>query len=286
MMRAWIGLIALGILGCSAQHDAPEEAVAYAPLRIALATGASGACAAPEAGAEPGALAYAAHLSARLERPVLYCPVADRTAAAALIAAGEADLALLDQATFPVAAASARPYLAPRGFSDRGRVETVAVVLAAGPRQSLRDVVGARFVFGGADWVSLEEPQRALRDHGISQEALAGAQTAADAPAAAAAVRGGQADIAVFYSAAWQRLCRRSAEDPDPCADLREVWRGRPTPESAWVIRTEIDLETRVRLVGVHIALHLENPEAFAWIAPGAPLLEPTEAGALAPAAL
>jgi ABC-type phosphate/phosphonate transport system substrate-binding protein len=217
---------------------------------------------------------------------VLFCPAADRAAAAALIAANEADIALLDAATFPLAGEAARAYLTPRDAADRGRVETVAVVAAAGPRQDLRALNGVRLVFGGARWVSLEEPQRALRDAGVAASVLAAAQVAADAPAAVAAVRGGQGDVAVLYSAALQRICRRSAQDPAPCDDLREVWRGRPTPESAWVIRNAIDLETRARLVGVHIALHLENPEAFAWIAPGSPSLDPAEAGALAPAAL
>ncbi len=287
-MRRVIAFALFVLAGCT-PAAAPESSggtVATDPLRIAIAAGISGPCAAPGADAEPGAAAYAAHFAGRLEREIQFCPVPDRAAAAALLASGGADLALLDPATFPAVASVARAFMTPRGFSDRGRVETVAAVLATSARQDLRALDGARLVFGGSRWVALEEPQRALRDHGVSQAFLDGAQQAGDAPEALAALRGGQADVVVLYSAAWQRACRRSAQDADPCGDLREVWRGRPTPETAWVITNAIDLETRVRLVGVHIALHIENPEAFAWIAPGAPAIEPTEAGALAPAVL
>jgi hypothetical protein len=42
-----------------------------------------------------------------------------------------------------------------------------------------------------------------------------------------------------------------------------------------------MDFETLHRLVGVMVALHLENPPAFKWLAPGAVELTPPEADAL-----
>jgi hypothetical protein len=63
---------------------------------------------------------------------------------------------------------------------------------------------------------------------------------------------------------------------------MREIFRGRQPAETAFGVRTDLDAETRLRLVGILMAMHLENRAAFDWLAPGATELTPTEATALA----
>jgi hypothetical protein len=53
-------------------------------------------------------------------------------------------------------------------------------------------------------------------------------------------------------------------------------------------VRRDIPDELRFRLIGIHVAMHFEAKDAFAWASswvPNAADFEPTEAAALAPAA-
>jgi ABC-type phosphate/phosphonate transport system substrate-binding protein len=276
-------VLAAGFAACGRPEAEPTIAAPPAsPLRIAILSTPGAGCAAPGAESEAGARAYAEHLSKRLERPVLLCPAPDRAAAATLLAQAEADLAMLDAASFAVASEAARPFLTPRGFEGRGRVETVVATLAASPATGLADIAALRLVVAGEGALQLEEPRRALASHGLAADVLARAPNVATPLDGAQALRTGQADAMALYSAGWQRLCRTSTEAEAPCKDLKELWRGRPVPELVMAVRKDIDADTRFRLVGVLVALHLEAPEAMAWIAPGAPALDPVEADAFA----
>ena len=57
-----------------------------------------------------------------------------------------------------------------------------------------------------------------------------------------------------------------------------------PQAAGAIVVRQDMPLETRYRLIGIHMPMHLENKAAFAWAAswlPKAAEFEPTEAQSL-----
>jgi ABC-type phosphate/phosphonate transport system substrate-binding protein len=257
-----------------------SAAPAAGPFRIGVVTGAEGVCGAPGNNAPAGQAAYVAHLARRLARPVEVCPVVDMAAAARLLADGKIDFAQLDPVAYKPVAASVRPLLTARTQDGFGRVETVMVVRAGGP-ENLAPGPGERVGFAGTAPYELDLLKRALTDHGI---AFAQPETARiyEGPAAAAErLRQSEIDFLVLYSAAWQRLCRPMSAGGTPCADLREVFRGRPRAAQAWAVRRDIDDDTRFRLVGIHVALHLENPAAFGWVAPAARELEPTEASAL-----
>jgi len=257
-----------------------SAAPAAGPFRIGVVTGAEGVCGAPGSNAPAGQAAYVAHLARRLARPVEVCPVVDMAAAARLLADGKIDFAQLDPVAYKPVAAGVRPLLTARTQDGFGRVETVMVVRAGGP-ENLAPGPGERVGFAGTAPYELDLLKRALTDHGI---AFAQPETARiyEGPAAAAErLRQSEIDFLVLYSAAWQRLCRPMSAGGTPCADLREVFRGRPRAAQAWAVRRDIDDDTRFRLVGIHVALHLENPAAFGWVAPAARELEPTEASAL-----
>lgn len=256
-----------------------------APLRIAAIEAKAGSCAPLDGGAAAGERAYYEHLAKRLEAPVLKCPVADRAAAARALAAGELDLAVLDQASFAPVAATTRSILTIRPEGGLNRVPVVLAVRAASPARTPQDLRGGSLAFGGTTPAALALPRTILAQRGLGPGAFSREITAPDAEAALTAVLSGQADAIVLHAAAWQRLC--VPDDPKvkpPCAGLRVLMKARPQAAQAIVVRKDIPDETRYRLIGIHMPMHLENRSAFAWAsswAPKAAEFEPTEALAL-----
>lgn len=268
-----------GSIGVAAAVPIAPALAAPAPFRFGIPGPTTAPCA--PAAADGPLAAYTAHLAQRLERPVLVCPLASRTEAAAALEAKSVDMALLDTAAIAPHRTSLRALMMPRGHGGLGRVETVALTLTTATGTGLGALAGAKVGYAGAARFAQAEPQRALADQGVSAADLA-ADLITDGPEQGfAALRAGQIDVLVLHTAARERVCRRSSAEDRPCADIKELWRGRPRAETAYSVRRDMDRELRFRLIGIHVALHLENPAAFAAIAPGAPELEPTEADAL-----
>lgn len=237
------------------------------PFRIAV-LGAEGPCAAPATSAPAGEQAYAKHLQARLGREVRHCPYPDAAAAALALAAGEVDIAPLDPAAFATVADQARAVMTVREKGALNRIPSLVAVKAGAPYRALADLKGRRVVVGGAIPAARDLPKRALADHGAG-EAFFGAETiAADEEAALADLRAGRADAAVLHAGAWRRQCRGLSPSDRPCADLAVVWKARPRAAQALAVRNDMPDPLRFQLIGVHVALHLEAPEAFAWAAP------------------
>lgn len=264
----------------------PSAAAPTSPFRIAIARGTPAPCTAPASGgaavpgaADPGAEALAAHLSKRLKRPVELCRFATRAEAGKALAAKAVDFALLDRASLPQGDAW-RPLLTERAPDTIGRVLSVVVVPASSKLAGLGDLHGKRFVYGGTGLAYQTGPKAALSDNGLPADAVASEHVAAAPEQALGQLRSGAADVMVLHAAAWQRLCRPARQGDAPCANLKAIWTGREHPRTAWTVRTDLDRETLYRLVGVLVALHLENRQAFDWMAPGATELTPVEADA------
>lgn len=255
-----------------------------APLRIAAIEAKSGSCAAPDGGAAAGEKAYYDHLAKRLGVTVLKCPVADRTAAAKALAAGELDMAVLDPASFAPVAATTRSILTIRPEGGLNRVPVVLAVKASSPAKTLGDLRGKSLAFGGSTPAAQALPETVLAQRGVGTDAFK-QLLEPDAEAAVEAVLSGKADAVILHAAAWQRLC--VPDDPKikpPCAGLRIVMRARPEAAMAIVVRKDILDETRYRLIGIHMPMHLENKAAFVWASswtPKAAEFVPTEALAL-----
>lgn len=254
-------------------------------LRVAAIDGVNGPCAVPGASLSPGEKAYYAHLATRLQAKVLRCPVADVTAAARALAAGDLDLASLDPTAFAPVAATTRAILTVRPKGALNRIPVVVGVMATNPAKTLLELRGKVLVLGGRSPAALDLPRRTLAQRGAAQGFWAREVIEADGDAAVSALRANRGDAMVLHAAAWQRLCRQeSPKTAPPCADLRILARMRPQAERAIVVRRDISDETRYRLIGIHMPLHLENPAAFAWAASGTPNageFEPAEALAL-----
>ena len=270
-------LAATAVLLSAAQAQTPTL-----PLRIAEVGGAAGPCSPLDAEAPAGQKAYFKLLAERLQTEVLNCPMADDMAAASALAAGQVDVARLNGAAFGPVSGTVRSVLTTRAKGALNRLPIVVATLNTAPTRTLGDLAGASLVFGGPMKASLEVPRLALADYG-ADEAFFGVQTVAeDYETAAARLRSGQAQAMVLHAGAWQKLCRGDQPGLDLCTDLRVVWRQRPVADQAWAVRTEMSDDRRFRLLGIHVAMHNEAPEAFTWIAgPEAEEFEPTEAKAL-----
>lgn len=255
-----------------------------APLRIAAPGKATGACAALPASAPAGERAYYALLAKRLEVEVQKCPVADAAAAGAALAAGQADLAVLDPAAFAPVAKTVRAILTVRPDGSLNRIPIVVAVKSGSGRKTLADLRGGVAAFGGVGRAAYDTPRRALADQGADAGFFAREDRPATPDLAAAELRAGNADALVLNAAAWQRLCRGDEPGEDLCKDLTVVWRGRPRAAKALAVRRDMPEQLRYRLIGIHMPMHLEAKDAFAWgsswIAGGAEF-EPTEADAL-----
>jgi ABC-type phosphate/phosphonate transport system substrate-binding protein len=277
-------LIAAAGLAASGLAAPGLAAAEPAPFRIAVLAKASGACAKPT-GADAGERAYFDLLAKRLERPVVACPVASLAEGAAELAAGRADMAVLDEANYRRVSTAARATLTVRSEGGLTRVPIYLAVRASGPAGDAASMRGRKVAFGGSNPVALALPKQVLAEQGLGPRGLGPDLVLGDEGEALAALRAGRADAVALHAAAWQRQCRPKAQGDKPCADLKIVWRARPKAERAWSVRRDLKDPERFRLIGVHIPMHLEDKAAFAWaagqLAPGAADFEAAEADAL-----
>ncbi|MBP8247897.1 MAG: PhnD/SsuA/transferrin family substrate-binding protein [Phenylobacterium sp.] len=274
-------LLAVSAIVLVAAADKPPAT----SLRIAAVSPTAGPCAPLDATAAPDEKAYYGHLAKRLDVKVLKCPVADQAAAAAALAAGSLDVALLDAASFAPVAGTTRAILTIRPEGGLNRIPVVVAAPAAGPVKRLEDLRGKTLAFGGSMPAARALPSRVLADRGFGADVFKAELTAADAADALGKLRSGEADAIVLHAAAWQRLCMPDDPKAKPlCSDLKVLLKARPQAAQAIVVRKDIAKETRYRLIGIHMPMHLENRAAFAWAsswAPKAAEFEPTEALAL-----
>ncbi|MDX9998111.1 MAG: PhnD/SsuA/transferrin family substrate-binding protein [Phenylobacterium sp.] len=272
-------LLAAGAVLLIAAGPSPD-----APFRVAV-IGGEGACAVPGAAAPAGERAYAEHLQARLGREVRLCRYPDTAAAARALAAGEVDLAPLDPVAYAPVADKVRPVMTVREKGALTRVPAILAVKAGAPQRALEDMRGSRLVFGGRMTAALDLPKHTLAQHGAGDGFFAAEAVAADEATALADLRAGRADGAVLHAGAWRRQCRGDSPADQPCKDLAVIWMARPRADLAMATRGDITDPERFRLVGVHVSMHLEAPEAFTWatqgFTPAAESFEPSEAGAL-----
>lgn len=276
MKRLVLALAAL--LATAAEAQTPG-----APFRIARLAETAGPCGPLPAEAPKGERAYYDLLAERLDQVVEACPVTDLSAAAAALAEGAVDLAPLDGEAYAPVAGQVRAILSLLSESGLNRTAVRVAVRADSSYRSLADLAGRPVVFGGRLRAHYDAPKAALADYGAGEGFFGPETIAVDHEDAAARLRSGSAEALVLHVGAWQRLCRGDAPGVDLCADLRPVWTQRPRATRALAVRKDMEQTLRHRLVGIHVAMHLEAPEAFAgaiWRA-GAAEFEPAEAEAL-----
>lgn len=281
---ALLGSIIFGTTVLTAKADvaAPKSVSSPTQIRVAaIGLGFDGCTATPVDGS---AKAYLAHLKTRLGNEVSLCNFKDTSAAAQALIAKEAEIAIIDPNAYATIKDKARAILAPRYEILVGRVLAVALTTKASGRTSLAQLVNARPIFISSMPASHAAPLKGLSDYGVVASRFGGEIMTPNEDAGLAALREGRGDVLILTAGARQRLCR--GDDPKEilCADVVEVWRGRPTANQAFVVRNDMVDADRYQLIGIHIAMHNENKAAFAFIEnkmPNAIMLDPTEAAAL-----
>lgn len=259
-------------------------AVQAAPLRVAVLAPTEGPCKAPAPASPAGEKAYFALLSKRLETEVQACPVPDAASAAKALAAGKLDVAVLDPPAYAAVAKTMRPILTVRPKESLNRIPVLVGVKASGPKTTLAELRGGAIAFGGTDRASYDVPRRALADQGAGDGFFAREDKSGAPEVAVASLRAGKVDAMALNAAAWQRLCRGDTPNEDRCRDLKVVWQGRPRASKAIVVSRDMPLSLRYRIIGIHMAMHLEAKDAFAWASafiPDGVEFEPTEPDAL-----
>lgn len=281
MRFAILSLAAALVLGAGAAQAEP--------FRLAAVAATSAACAPLGIGASVGEKAYHDHLAKRLGRAVVKCSYASAADAASGLARGEVDLAWLDPASFGPVRVQARAILTVRRAEDANRIPVVIAVRGTDPARDLAALKGRLIGFGGRSPAGLATPEAVLAERGLPTGAYR-SRIETDGDLALAELRAGRLDAVAVHAAAWQRVCRMaSPKVPQPCADLRVVVKARPRATRALVVRRDIPLELRYRLIGLHMPMHLEAPAAFAFAtgwAKGAAEFQPAEADALTLATL
>lgn len=272
------------LLAALAFAAAPTQATAPPPaLRIATLGPRTAPCGPLSTDAPPGEQAYFALLAHRMEMRVLNCPMASREDAARAIAGNTADLAVLDAQAYRPVAAKTRSILTVRPDGEFARIPAVVAVRADDPRHDLADLRGATAVLGGSNRSYSERPMKALADQGATDGYFSAVTRAGSADEALDMLRKGKVDAMILHAGAWRRVCLK-VRGKSRCDELRVAWRGRPRAQLAVVAPNSMSLETRYRLIGIHLAMHQEAPAAFQWASswiPNGAEFEPTESDAL-----
>lgn len=253
------------------------------PVRIAVVTAEAKGCD-DSLAKRIGAEAFVNHLKKRLDNQVTLCGFTNTAAAVQALAAGKVDLATSDQASYLRFRDKLRATLTTRLSKSAGRVMAMALVTKASGRTAPNLLRGARPIFVANGEVAHDAPLAGLRAAGLDPASLGREIVTGNLTRAASDLRSGKGDVLVVDASQYQRLCLGDKPNQKPCADLNEIWRGRPAVEQALVVRRDMPSDLRYQLISIYIAMHLEAPAAFEFLtltSPGVACFEPTEADAL-----
>jgi len=265
----------------AASTPAASAAVQAMPpvLRVGYQAPVTGACAAPGQTTPPALAGLARHLATRLKLSVQLCPLSDAAAAASAIAHGSVDLAKLTPAAWPGVKGTGRPILTLRTDGTLPRTPIFAIARKSLGPLDAATIAQRRVVLTHRDSLAYDAARAAVATHGGGALTRSPTPVAASFAAALAALGAGSADVVLTPGDQWKTGCMT---DRSLCAPYQIAWRDWPQAQTAWVLRAGLPDELRYRLIGIFLAMNLENPLAFAGAADGVKgAFEPTEATAL-----
>lgn len=218
---------------------------------------------------DPGAIAYVEHLEGRFANRVVLCLTDTIAEAAQLMNDGETTLAWINQADAQASSDTWRAFLTLRGFDGLGRPPYVVFAGESVTEPGELDAAQIGFVSQEPQRLFVDMALETLQDLGLRLTSVEQDQRYPDVPSLFQAVRSTEKAAGVLDANAWGRNCGVLDPSYNPCDDFQVLYEGRPRADQAMVIGTEHASEFRYRMVSVHIALHMEAPEAFAWINQG-----------------
>ena len=286
--------LACGVIAPSclfAQYAIPQtEAQVIEPIIIALPladVSSDGAgCKSVSEIIEPGAKAYAQHLETRFNTDVTLCLTASPAEAVAIAERGEANLVWVDQATVDPLLPTWRSSLSLRSMDNLGRTPFVLFAKAQDKPLSVDDIafeqIGYQNILPEA--LNVDLALRVLSDYGIDGDAPSDQSLKPSVEELMQAVDSGVLKAGILEANAWARACMVLEPDSTLCDHYQVVMYDRPRAQNALMIPKSTPAERHFRLVGVHIGLHFENPDAFAWLSQGrGSEFDPAEPTAMAP---
>ncbi len=248
-------------------------------LRVAYKAMATAACGSPGANTPANLASLARHLSNRLQLSVQLCPFADPAAAATALAQGKVDFASLTPAAWPLAKGKGRPILTVRPDGKLPRTPIFAIARKSAGKLDAAAIAQEHVVLIHQDPLAYDAARAAVATRGGTAITRTPTPVAGSFDAAIGMLSAGKADVALVPANQWTTGC---LEDKALCAPYAIAWQNRPLAESAWVLRDGLPNELHYRLIGIFLAMRLENAQAYAGASDGVKgAFEPTESAAL-----
>ncbi|WP_273242521.1 hypothetical protein [Hyphomonas atlantica corrig.] len=258
------------------------------PLKIALPLAAEttdgAGCKTSEALTDKNARTYARHLSERFNTEAVLCLTTSLEEATSLAEHGEVNMVWVDQSSATPILSSWRASLTLRSRTGLGRPPFVLFGKANAIHLGDLNTNKIGFLDRAPQNLNIDLASRLLSDFGFANETIDQAARFDSIEAIFTAVENGSLDAAIVEAGSWGRACAVLEADSTICDGFEVLIYDRPRAENAFMIPSETDMERHYRLVGVHIALHLDHPEVFEWLSQGkGQEFDPTEATAMLP---
>lgn len=288
-------MLCAAVLSCSVTMSgagfaaAQVESASIPPLTIALPlageTADGAGCKTSEAFKDENARTYAGHLTERFNTDVVLCLTDTLEEAADLARRGEVNMAWVDQASAAPIQATWRSSLTLRSKTGLGRPPFVLFGKAGNDLKLANvdtDKIG--FLDRQPHSLNVDLAQRLLNDFGMPSEAISEVARFKTIDALFAAVDDGRLETAILEAGSWGRACAVLEADSTLCDGFEVLIYDRPRAEWAFMIPNDTEVERHYRLVGVHIALHIDHPQVFGWLSQGrGQEFDPTEPVAILP---
>lgn len=258
------GLALSAALSVDAQMSLTEPVQIILPLAT-QSSDAEGCYSADEL-TDPGAKAYIDHIGSRFANPIVLCLTENSEGSAAFAQRGDASLAWIDQGQAADLGDEWRTFLTLRAKDGLGRPPYVLFTVSDASDIGSISISEIGFVGQEPERLFVGMALETLEDHGFQLSSDASGQLHSDVQELLAAVRTKDSAAGMLDSNAWGRECGILDPSFNPCDDLSVVYQERPRATSAMIISASAPSELRYRMVSIHIALHMEAPEAFDWI--------------------
>ena len=290
----WISgllLSAFYLLGFTPSASAEQTETIIQPIRVGLPLAAQtedgAGCKAGSDMIDQDARDYTDLLAARFNTDVTLCLTETFADLAELAELEEVNFVWLDQERALPLLDAWRPALTLREPTNLGRAPfALFFAPATNGAATLADVSLADIGFLGRppEALNIDLAKRLLSDYGVAGDYSAAPRRFATYADLMDAIETGEVRAGILEGGTWGRACGVLDPASTFCDHLDTLIYDRPRAIEAFMIPLTTDQERHFRLIGVHIALHIENPEIFAWLSQSkGPEYEPTEGAAMRP---